>query len=173
MSHVNVELNARKEVVNLPVLWRLGKLFHVVPNIRRARITQDYGYVSLDLEGSAAEVDQAQSYLRGMGMLTGKADAPASSAVPESAVPQPVTIYVGLTTVNAAQGHTSLLHRVGTDYAVVVNIEQAAFDDEDGGTIDVSLSGALLEVQRAISYLHTTGLRVNPRQRCVSDDTNL
>ena len=172
MPHVNVELNARKEVVNQPILWRLGKL-NVITNIRRARVTEDYGYVLLDIEGSTAEIEQAQNYLRGLGLLTGAANGPANSTLPEAAVSQPVTIYVRLSTVNAEQGHQSLLYRVGKDYEVVVNLVQAAFDDEEGGSIEVTLSGELLSVQRAIAYLHTTGLHVDPRQRSVTDGRNL
>ena len=56
---------------------------------------------------------------------------------------------------------------------MVVDIEQAEFDDEEGGRIEVTLSGALNAVQRAIAYLHTTGLHVNPHQRSVTDDSNL
>lgn len=177
MPHVNVELNAQKEVVNQPILWRLGKLFNVVTNIHRARVTEDYGYVSLELEGSTAEVEEATSYLQGLGLLSGKGTAPTASTLPETSILRPITIpitiYVSLTTVNPEQGQSSILHRVGKDYNIVINIEQAAFDEEEGGSIDITISGALLEVQRAIAYLHTTGLRVNPRQRSVTDYSNL
>ncbi|HZP84070.1 MAG TPA: NIL domain-containing protein, partial [Chthonomonadaceae bacterium] len=86
---------------------------------------------------------------------------------------QPNTIYVRLTTVTPEQAHAPLLHRVGKDFNVVVNIERAAFDDEEGGWIEITLSGPLTEVQRAIAYLHTTGIHVNPRQRSVTDYGNL
>ncbi|HLK61655.1 MAG TPA: NIL domain-containing protein [Chthonomonadaceae bacterium] len=173
MSQVNVELNARKEMVDQPILWRLGKLYNVVVNIRRARITEDYGYVSLDIEGSPSEIEQATNYLKGLGLLSGKAEGPVNTEQPETRIAQKVTIDVRLSTVNAAQGHVPILHRVGKDYNVVVNIERAAFDDEEGGMIEITISGALLEVQRAIAYLHTTGLHVSPRQRSVTDYSNL
>ena len=54
----------------------------------------------------------------------------------------------------------------------MINICFASLD-EDGGTLEVEISGALLEVQRAIAYLHTTGLSVSPRERSVSDNGNL
>ena len=175
MPLVTVELNARKEILGQPILWRLGKMFNVVTNILRARISGDYGHVALSLEGSTGEVEQAQEYLRSLGVL---GDAPGSAtprtgSAPETAIAQPNTISMLLKTVNSAQGHAPILYRVGKDLNVVVNIRTAYFDDEEGGQVEITLAGALLEVQRAIAYLHTTGLQVNPRQRSVTDDGNL
>jgi len=175
MPLVTVELNARKDILGQPILWRLGKMFNVVTNIVRARISGDFGYVALSLEGSTGEVEQAQDYLRSLGVLN---DAPSSAtprtgSAPETAIAQPNTITVLLKTVNPAQGHAPILYRVGKDFQVVVNVLTAFFDDEEGGQIEITLSGELLEVQRAIAYLHTTGLQVNPRQRSVSDNSNL
>jgi len=175
MPVVTVELNADRKAADQPILWRLGKLFNVVTNIRRARVTEDYAYIALTLEGSTQEIEQATGYLRALGLLRGAEAAapPPDAAPPEASVPQPNTIYVRLTTVTPEQAHAPLLHRVGKDFNVVVNIERAAFDDEEGGWIEITLSGPLTEVQRAIAYLHTTGIHVNPRQRSVTDYGNL
>jgi hypothetical protein len=176
MPAVTVDLNAPKDLVDQPILWRLGKRFNVVTNIRCARVTEDYGYVALGIEGSSLEVEQALDYLRSLGVL--KADGAKSPsqtgiAPPEASLPQPNTIYVRLSTVNAAQGHVPILYRVGKDFNVVVNIERASFDEEEGGALEITISGQLMDVQRAIAYLHTTGLHVNPRQRSVTDYGNL
>src|SRR5579871_3957099 len=174
MGLVTVYLSARKDTVEQPILWRLGKLFHVVVNILRARITEDYGYVALAIEGSPAEIEQATGYLRRLGLMPGEAGGtPSGGETPEQAIPQPCAIEVRLTTVDPAQGRVPILHRVGKDYEVVVNIREAAFDEEEGGYLVVVLSGPLLSVQRAIAYLHTTGLSVNPLQRSVTDYSNL
>ncbi|HLV79708.1 MAG TPA: NIL domain-containing protein [Chthonomonadaceae bacterium] len=175
MPVVSAELNARKDAAGQPIVWRLAKLYNVVTTIRRARVTEDYACILLDIEGSREETDQALGYLRALGVMDGEAPTPASSglpAPPESALPQPNTIYVRLSTVNAAQAEAPILFRVGRDFRVAVNIERAAFE-EDGGSIEVTISGPLMEVQRAIAYLHTTGLHVNPRQRSVTDFSNL
>ncbi len=175
MPLVTVELNARKDIVGLPILWRLSKMFNVGTNILRARISDDYGHVALSLEGSGEEVEQATEYLRSLGILSGGAstDSPRTASAPEEAIAQPNSISVLIKTVNPAQGHSPILYRVGKDLNVVVNIKTAYFDNEEGGQAEITLSGALLEVQRAIAYLHTTGLQINPRQRSVTDDGNL
>jgi hypothetical protein len=175
MPLITVELNANQQTVRLPIIWRLGRLFNVVTNVLRARVTEDSAYITLELEGSTQEVEQTLGYLRSLGLTreTGDALVPASVRAPEETVSQANAIYVRLTTVNPAQNRVPVLYRVGKDFNVVVNIERAAFDDEEGGSVDVTLSGPLGEIQRAIAYLHTTGLHVNPRQRSVTDYGNL
>ena len=78
-----------------------------------------------------------------------------------------------LTTVNPEQGQVPALYRIGRDFGVVVNLRRAEFDEEEGGSVEVEISGILFDVQRSIAYLHTTGLHVNPRQRSVTDYSNL
>lgn len=173
MPVVNVELNANQETAQQPIIWRLGKLFNVITNVRRARVTEDYGYVQLEMEGSTEEIEQARSYLVGLGVLKGVSAGRPSSMRPEDAIRQPNTIYVRLSTVNPEQGHVPVLYRIGKDFDVVVNIERGSFDEEEGGAVEITISGVLNNVQRSIAYLHTTGLHVNPRQRSVTDYSNL
>lgn len=173
MPVVNVELNAKQDVVGQPIVWRLGKLFNVVTNVRRARVTEDYGYILLEMEGSSRELEQANAYLASLGVIKSADSSSASAARPEEAIVQPNKIYVRLSAINAEQGQVPVLYRIGKDFNVVVNIERAEFDEEEGGSIEVTISGHLTDVQRSIAYLHTTGLHVNPRQRSVSDYSNL
>ncbi len=173
MPVVNLELNARQNEVEQPILWRLGRLFNVVTNVRRARVTGEYGYVLVEMEGSTNEVSQAQAYLAGMGVTKGSTDTSIGNSRPEDTVSQPNTIYVRISTVSPEQGRIPALYRISRDQGVVVNLKRAEFDDEDGGWLEINISGILYDVQRSIAYLHTTGLHVNPRQRSVTDFSNL
>lgn len=174
-----VLLSATRDTVDKPILWRLGKLFNVVTNIRRARVTEDSARVKVDIEGSTEEVAQALGYLRALGLYEEGRPEPGAltqtSMPPETTVPRPNTIQARITAVQSAQARYPILYRLGKDYDVVVHIERAAFDEEETppGWIDVALSGPLAEIQRAIAYLHTTGVHVNPRQRSVTDYSNL
>ena len=175
MPLITVNINASSDVARLPLVWRLGRKFNVVTNVKRARVSPDFAYVALDVEGSTQEVEQATGYLRGLGVTgeTGTALAVAKSAEPEDTVSKANTIYVRLDAVNQAQYGMPILYRVGKDFNVVVNIYDAGFDEEEGGYVEVALSGPLGEIQRAIAYLHTTGIHVDPRQRSVTDYGNL
>jgi ABC-type methionine transport system ATPase subunit len=171
MPRVTVELNIPADSVHLPIVWRLAALFKVTTNIKRARVSSERGTLSVDIDGSTSEIELAQEYLAGL-RLVEAASTVQLPAPPEDSIPQPNTIFVRLTTVTAAQAAAPLLARVARDYRVVINICFAAFDEE-GGTVEIAISGALLEVQRAISFLHTTGISVSPRERSVSDNGNL
>jgi ABC-type methionine transport system ATPase subunit len=56
--------------------------------------------------------------------------------------------------------------RLSRDFNVRVNILKANVD-EDFGWMQILLEGPLEEVQRAIAWLHTTGLGVEPLERSV------
>ena len=175
MAALTLEINAPQSFVKQPLIWRLGKLYNVVTNIKRARATEDYGYFEVELAGSSAEVEMAAHYLRSLGVTAGgePGEKPTNPLKPEDSIKQPNAIYVRLDSVNGTQSHAPLIYRIGKDFDAAVAIERAAFDEEDGGFIELALSGPLGELQRAIAYLHTTGLHVNPRQRSVTDYSNL
>ena len=175
MPLVTLDLNARPETARLPFIWRLGRLFNVVTSVRRARVSDESAYIRLDVEGSTGEVEQTTNYLRSLGLLhaSGKALSPVGALAPEDTVSQANTIDVRIATVAPEQDSAPVLYRVGKDFDVVVNIDRAEFDDEEGGYVEVAISGGLSEVQRAIAYLHTTGLHIYPRQRSVTDYSNL
>jgi len=175
MAELTVDLNAPAGVTGQPILWRLGKIFNVVTSIQRVRVSEDCAYIQLHLEGSKQELDMALAYLRSLGVVSGSkpVSTPAGTVYPEDEIKQSNTIDIRLKTVFPTQGNTPVLYRLGKDYHVVVNVRHAAFDEEEGGYVDITVAGDLIDVQRAITYLHTTGLSVNPKQRSVTNGGNL
>lgn len=79
-------------------------------------------------------------------------------------------ITVQINSRNSAQVKEPILYRLGKDFDVVTNIRRAQVT-EDYAFLEVDIEGSLEEVQRAISWLHTTGLHVDARQRSVGNDT--
>ena len=63
-----MRLTFRGETLNDPIIYRLGQDFKVVTNIRRADVAEDSGWVELDLDGEAAEVDRALEFCRSRGI---------------------------------------------------------------------------------------------------------
>jgi hypothetical protein len=174
MPVISLEAVAGPETHDKPILWRLGKLFGVVTNIQRARVTDDYAFLALSIEGSAGELERAKAYLRSLHILRdGKPAEPLDEETPEQDVTVSAVVDVHIATVNPQQAHSPILYRLGKDFNVVVNLNRAAFDEQEGGSVDITISGPLSEVQRAIAYLHTTGVNVNPLQRSVTDRSNL
>ncbi|MCH8274535.1 MAG: NIL domain-containing protein [Armatimonadetes bacterium] len=56
--------------------------------------------------------------------------------------------------------------RLSRDFNLKVTILKANVD-EDFGWMQIALEGPIEEVQRAIAWLHTTGLHVDPQERSV------
>ena len=76
MARTTVCLTFRGDTLNDPIIYRLGKDFKVVTNIRRADVGNDTGWVELDLDGDAAEVDRALEYCRSRGIGVDKLEHP-------------------------------------------------------------------------------------------------
>ncbi|HEY0493743.1 MAG TPA: NIL domain-containing protein [Candidatus Dormibacteraeota bacterium] len=68
MARTTVRLTFRRETLNLPVIYQLGKDFKVVTNIRRADVGDETGWADLDLDGEQQEIDRALEYCRGRGV---------------------------------------------------------------------------------------------------------
>ena len=54
------------EMIGEPVIYNLGIKFNVVTNIRRADVSDNRGWVVLELEGSEKDIE------RGLGWITSK-----------------------------------------------------------------------------------------------------
>ena len=54
------------EMVREPIIYNLGHQFKVVTNIRRADVSENRGWVVLEMEGEEEEIE------RGIGWMTGK-----------------------------------------------------------------------------------------------------
>lgn len=65
---VRVKLTFPEELVRLPVLARLVRRFDVEPNVRRANVEDDRGWIVCELEGEPTAVDQGLAWLRDEGV---------------------------------------------------------------------------------------------------------
>jgi len=63
-----VYLTFTKENVREPIIWRLGREFDVVTNIRTAEVKPDMGLVGLELEGDQGTVEAALRWLESQGV---------------------------------------------------------------------------------------------------------
>jgi NIL domain-containing protein len=63
-----VYLTFPQSLVREPILYVVGQKFKVVPNIRGASISEQIGFVALELTGEADEVDRAVQYFVDLGV---------------------------------------------------------------------------------------------------------
>lgn len=55
-------------LIREPVIWRLGREFEIVTNIRRADVTDDRGWVVLELEGDLEEIERGLKWMQEQGV---------------------------------------------------------------------------------------------------------
>jgi ABC-type methionine transport system ATPase subunit len=63
-----VKLTFPDELVREPVIARMVREFDVVPNIRRADVGEDSGWIICELDGDAATVDRVVAWLQREGV---------------------------------------------------------------------------------------------------------
>jgi ABC-type methionine transport system ATPase subunit len=68
MSTKRVKLTFPQELIKEPVIFTMAKKFDVMPNIRRAKVTENVGEVVLELEGEESQLEEGIQYLKGRGV---------------------------------------------------------------------------------------------------------
>jgi len=69
MATRKVMLKYPEHLIQEPVLFRMVREFDVMPNIRRARVTDTVGEIALELEGSPENLERGVRYLEEQGVL--------------------------------------------------------------------------------------------------------
>jgi ABC-type methionine transport system ATPase subunit len=64
----NIHFDFNQELVGEPLLYRINRSFEVVVNIRGASVSDQGGFIALELEGDKAEVEKVLTYLRQQGI---------------------------------------------------------------------------------------------------------
>ena len=68
MSKKFVRLTFPQELIKEPIIYRVAKDYNVIPNIRRAKVTENVGEVVLELEGTDNNLEKSISYLDNLGV---------------------------------------------------------------------------------------------------------
>jgi L-aspartate semialdehyde sulfurtransferase ferredoxin len=63
-----IKLTFPRDLIKEPVIFTMAKRFDVMPNIRRARVTESVGEVILELEGEEKQLVEGMAYLRERGI---------------------------------------------------------------------------------------------------------
>ncbi|MFH1996916.1 MAG: NIL domain-containing protein [Candidatus Omnitrophota bacterium] len=66
-----VHLIFPQKLIKEPVIYTAAKKYNVIPNIRRAKITEKIGEVTLELSGTAADLEKARKYFEKTGVKCG------------------------------------------------------------------------------------------------------
>jgi ABC-type methionine transport system ATPase subunit len=63
-----VRLTFPQNLIKEPVIFTMAQQFKVVPNIRRARVTETVGEMVLELEGAEEDLEKGLQWLREKGL---------------------------------------------------------------------------------------------------------
>ena len=63
-----VHLIFPQKLIKKPAIYTMALKYHVVPNIRRAKITESVGEVVLELEGTRENLEKGVAYLTRQGI---------------------------------------------------------------------------------------------------------
>lgn len=68
MVKTRVKLTFPQSLIKEPVIFSMAKQFNVMPNIRRARITETVGEIVLELEGAQDDLDKGIAFMKEKGV---------------------------------------------------------------------------------------------------------
>ncbi len=68
MATKRVRLTFEPDLIKEPVIYRLGREFALVTNIRMADVDESVGWVVLELEGEPEEIERGLGWARELGV---------------------------------------------------------------------------------------------------------
>ena len=64
MANVRIKFTFVEQLIKEPIIWKLAKEFDIITNIRRADVTDERGWVILELEGEQDEIERGLDWVR-------------------------------------------------------------------------------------------------------------
>jgi hypothetical protein len=68
MGQQRVKFTFPQQLITLPIIYELGKQFNLVTNVRRADVTEDRGWVILELDGDLEEIERGLDWVTSKGV---------------------------------------------------------------------------------------------------------
>ena len=68
MAKQRVKFTFPQELITLPIIYELGKQYNIVTNVRRADVSEDRGWVVLELEGDLEEIERGLDWVAAKGV---------------------------------------------------------------------------------------------------------
>jgi L-aspartate semialdehyde sulfurtransferase ferredoxin len=68
VTNVRVRLTFPENLIKQPIIGRLAREFDVLPNIRRANVEDDVGWMVCELQGDEEAVERALTWLEELGI---------------------------------------------------------------------------------------------------------
>ena len=69
-----IKLTFPQSLIKEPVIFTMAKKFDIMPNIRRARVTETVGEMVLEIEGAEDNLNMGVKYLKEQGIVVEPAE---------------------------------------------------------------------------------------------------
>lgn len=74
MPKMRLHLTFPDTLIQEPLIWRLGRQYDIITNIRRANVEEAVGWVILEVDGTEEALDAGVSWIREMGVQVDRLD---------------------------------------------------------------------------------------------------
>ena len=74
MPKQRLHLTVPEQLIKDPIIWRLGRQYDIITNIRRANVEENVGWVILEVEGGEEALEQGISWMTEMGVQVDRLD---------------------------------------------------------------------------------------------------
>src|SRR5206468_3646998 len=68
MPKQRLHLTFPEQLIQDPIIWRLGRQYDIITNIRRANVEESVGWIILEVEGTEEALEQGLAWMREMGV---------------------------------------------------------------------------------------------------------
>lgn len=68
MAKQMVHLVFPQQLIKKPIIYTMAKKYNIIPNIRRAKVTESVGEMTLELSGAKQNLEKASKYLEKIGI---------------------------------------------------------------------------------------------------------
>lgn len=68
MSKRRVMFTFNEEQIRDPIIYNLGQQFRLITNIRQANLSEDEGWITIDLEGDENDIEQGIAWVTSRGV---------------------------------------------------------------------------------------------------------
>lgn len=74
MAKQRLHLTFPEHLVQEPIIYKLGKKYDIVTNIRRANVEEKFGWVILEMEGEETALADGIRYMQDLGVQVDRID---------------------------------------------------------------------------------------------------
>jgi ABC-type methionine transport system ATPase subunit len=68
LPKLRLHLTFPEQLIQEPIIWRLGRQYDIITNVRRANVEDKVGWIILEVEGTEEALDQGIAWMTEMGV---------------------------------------------------------------------------------------------------------